>query len=333
MNYNDISKNGNKTEAFFSKLLLEMIKLETSNFVFSKLGKTMSLPKRQGTTKYTVRRYNHLPYDSATKHNLTDGVVPTALKAEAHTVTGVIKQKGAYIKFTDQVDMINFDSIKDVYLPELSRHAGEVVERDIIESLTDASEYFVGVGHTTINDITATDVLTFKDLRINKQVMSVYNRKGHKNFKGQFGAIVHNNVMQDLLDDPILVNKLLVPGQENKPMKEGSLVGYEVLGMYILPTLLAEIKKNATNIDVYTSYVVGNDPYMVLKLEDGSVKYYSTGDKATQSDPLNQVKTIGYKLWTGAKIIDPLAITKVYSASAYTAPTLTDTIGGPASQA
>ena len=75
---------------------------------------------------------------------------------------------------------------------------------------------------------------------------------------------------------------------------------------------------------------------MVLGLGGNNVKFYDTGFGADKSDPLGQKSTFGYKLWTGAKILDPLAITAIKSASAYDIALYndtTDTIGKAASQA
>ena len=309
-----LQRNNLSVPEYFSKRLLEMIKLEKSNFVFTNLGVEMNLPKNEGTKTFTVRRYNHLPVGN---HQLTEGVPPTALKAEGHKVSGVINQFGAVMDETDVAADIHFDNIKTVYQPELARHAAEVIERNVIASFSDASEYYVGTNNTSIDNITATDVVTFKDFRVVALTMSNANRKGHSRYGGKFVGVMHPNVMNDLLDDPVLVNKLLVPGNENGPIKQGTLAKYMAYGMYFTDTLVCPVTANSSDVNVYTSYVLGYQPYMVLGLGGQNVKFYDTGFTADKSDPLGQKATFGYKLWTGAKVIDPMAITRVYSASAY----------------
>lgn len=309
-----LQRNGLSVNEYFSKRLLEMIKLEKSNFVFTNLGVEMNLPKNEGTKTFTVRRYNHLPVGN---HLLTEGVPPTALRPEGHKVSGVINQYGALMEETDVAADIHFDNIKTVYQPELARHAAEVIERNVIASFSDASEYFVGTGNDDVDDIAATDVVTFKDFRVVALTMSNANRKGHSRYGGKFVGVMHPNVMNDLLDDPVLVNKLLVPGNENGPIKQGTLAKYMAYGMYFTDTLVCPVEANSSSVNVYTSYVLGYQPYMVLGLGGQNVKFYDTGFTADKSDPLGQKATFGYKLWTGAKVIDPLAITAVYSASAY----------------
>lgn len=327
-----LQKNGLSVQEYFSKRLLEMIKLEKSNFVFTNLGVEMNLPKNEGTKTYSVRRYNHLPVGN---HQLTEGVPPTALKPEGHKVSGVINQFGALMEETDVAADIHFDNIKTIYQPELARHAAEVIERNVVSSFTDASEYYVGTNHVKADDITAADTVTFKDFRVVALTMSNANRKGHSRYGGKFVGVMHPNVMNDLLDDPVLVNKLLVPGSENGPIKQGTLAKYMAYGMYFTDTLVCPVKANTGSVNVYTSYVLGFQPYMVLGLGGSNVKFYDTGFTADKSDPLGQKATFGYKLWTGAKVLDPMAITAIYSASAYDIALYNDTndtIGKAASQ-
>jgi N4-gp56 family major capsid protein len=318
----DAQINSNYTVEFWNKYLLGMIVLEQSNFVFSQLGKKVSIPKNAGTKTISLRRYNSLPVSGdLTSEKLSEGVAPTPLKIEAQKVQGTINQYGAYIKITDEVDDIHDDDIKSVYMPELARHASEVIERNVIASFADASEWFVA-SQTSIDSLTSstTHVLTLKEVRKAILSMKNYRRSGHVKFGGKPVLVVHINVMQDLLDDTDLKDKMLVPGNDNSPIKSGSLEQYKVYGFYLIETLIAEVQENGaspTPNNVYTSYLLGRDPYIVISLGGSNVKWYNTGFKAEKTDPLGQWATFGYKLWTGAKVIDPLAITKIYSVSAY----------------
>ena len=329
-----LQKNGISQNEYWSKRILAMIKLEKSNFVFSQLGNEVTIPLHEGTKTFTARRYNHLPYDNSGKHKLTEGVAPTALKPEAHKISGVVNQYGVVMEETDVATDVHFDNIKNIYQPELARHASEVRERNIVDSFTDASEYFVGVGNTAVDNIDASDVVTFKDFRTVALSMTNYNRRGHRKYNGKFVAVMHPNVMNDLLDDPVLVNKLLVPGNENGPIKQGTLAKYMAYGMYFTDSLICPVKANTGSVNVYTSYVLGQDPYMIISLGSSNVKFFDTGFTADKADPLAQKATFGYKMWTGAKVTDPMAITRVYSASGYdvVADFSSDNIGAAASQ-
>ena len=78
--------NGLYTDRYWSNRLLEMIKLERQNFVFSTLGKEVSLPKNQGTKTFSMRRYNSLPVsvdgNGIPTSKLAEGTAPTPLQIE-----------------------------------------------------------------------------------------------------------------------------------------------------------------------------------------------------------------------------------------------------------
>jgi hypothetical protein len=128
--------------------------------------------------------------------------------------------------------------------------------------------------------------------------------------------------MADLLDDEDLKDRLLNPGQENAPIKIGTLASYMFYGLTVMETLLAETELvpgagGVPAYNVYTSYLLGKDPYVVTKLGNGAIEWKMTGFEASKDDPLGQISTFGYRMWTGAKVIDPIAITKIYSVSNY----------------
>lgn len=388
-------QNDIKIDEYFAKRLLEMIKLEASNFVFSNLGKGITIPKNEGTTTITLRRYNSLPTRTLSgskpteggvaDERLVEGVANRPLQIEAHRVDVSVDQYGAWIELTDHVRDIHMDDIKTIYQPELARHAAEVRERAIMAKFSDASEYFMGGVATSEEELLPTNVLSMKQLRKVALSMRIHKRKGHSMFGGKPVGVLHPAVMEDLLDDEDLKDRLLNPGQENTPIKIGTLQSYQFYGMYVIDTLIADdsvvdisaatasvtvtsdaelaaaaspgniaevsgasvtgfangdiIKYNGTSWDkvseladytVYTSYFLGFEPYVVSSLGNGGVEWKMTGFEASKDDPLGQRATFGYKMWTGAKVIDPVAIVKLYSRSAYDlleGVTLTDTIG------
>jgi N4-gp56 family major capsid protein len=313
-------QNDIKRQEYWDNRILGMIKLESENFVFSRIGRPVEIPKNQGTTKFSMRRYNSLPY-RGTDELLTEGNPNTPLQVEAQRVDVEIDQFGAWIEVTDNVKDIHMDDVKRIYQPELARHAAEVRERNTISKFTDASTYFVGGVATAGAQLTDADILTMKDLRKVALFMKVHNRQGHPAFGGKPVTIVHSAVMNDLLDDEDLKERILLPGTENVPIKIGTLASYQFYGMYVSETLIAETStvtpQTGDPFTVYTSYMLGKDPFVIASLGGGSVEWHMTGYAAEKTDPLGQRATFGYKMWTGAAIVDPIAITKIYSRSNY----------------
>jgi N4-gp56 family major capsid protein len=369
-----VDRNEITQREYWDNRLLEIIKLNSSNYVFVNLGKEVTIPKNEGTLTISMRRYNSLPVRGLevgaivdglnTGEMLREGLANTPLKIEAQKVQASVDQFGAWISITDHVQDIHLDDIKTIYQPELADHAAKIRELNVLAKLEDASDFFVNAG-TTTETLVAADILTIQDLRVNALIMKNYNRMGHPKAQGKPLIVVHSNVMADLLDDEDLKDRLLNPGQENAPIKIGTLASYMFYGLTVMETLMAEVQTVAyeayadlaainalaaglkvpnkiyvatatglkyrwngtamvaiTNAstaayNVYTSYLLGKDPYIVTKLGAGAVEWKMTGFEASKDDPLGQTSTFGYRMWTGAKVIDPLAITKIYSRSNY----------------
>lgn len=315
----DLQKNGLTEDQYWAKTLQKMIVLERENFVFSKLAQKVSVPKKAGTKVWTARRYLHLPVD-LTKGRLAEGVAPTPMKVEGKTVSGTVNQYGAYIELTDVAEDIHFDDIFNIYQPELSRHAAETIERDLLNAIyAEASERFVGA-NTSVSTITASNKLTFDAVRRAWVRMKNHFRRGHGSTGGKPILVAHPNVLQDLLDDTALKDLIIVPGYDEKPIKSGSINQYVMYGIYFIESAVLEpTPEGANNANVYHSVLVGQDAFALLNLGASDVKWYKKGFVADSGDPLGQKSTLGYKLWTGGKVLDPMAITVIHSGSGFDA--------------
>lgn len=344
--------NINQAEYWISRLLT-MIKLEAEEFLFSKYGKEVTIPKNQGTTTISMRRYNSLPIrDISTAptnaaggealEKLYEGVPNKPLKVEAQKVQATVDQFGAWLEITDRVDDIHFDDIKREYQPELARHAAEVRERNVIAKIAaDCSVNYAGFVKTTEATLDSTDVLTLKDLRKMSLIMKVNKRKGNEKAGGKPITLVHPNVMADLMDDQDFSDRYMLAGQDNAPIKAGNLQGLSLYGMYVVETLSPSLVVTATHatngtINVYRSFMLGREPYAITSLGSSGIVWKETGFEAKKGDELGQTASIGYKMWHGAKTLDPIAIQRISSRSAYDV-SLTavssDPIGATADQA
>jgi N4-gp56 family major capsid protein len=342
-NRSTVERNEILQKEYWDNRLLEIIKLNSSNYVFVNLGREVTIPKNEGTLTISMRRYNSLPirssgtgedFDALGGEKLSEGTPNTPLKVEAQKVQASVGQFGAWISITDHVQDIHLDDIKTIYQPELADHAAKIRELDVLEQISaDASERWVGGEATSNAELVApgtvdgsgnslASILTIQELRLAALTMKNYNRMGHPKAQGKPLIVVHSNVMSDLLDDEDLKDRLLNPGQENAPIKIGTLASYMFYGLTVMETLLAETEtvpgaNGVPTYNVYTSYLLGKDPYVVTKLGTGAIEWKMTGFEASKDDPLGQVSTFGYRMWTGAKVIDPIAITKIYSVSNY----------------
>ena len=315
-----LQANGLSEDQFWSNTLQEMIAIKQDEFVFTKLAKKESVPKKAGTKRWTTRRYLSLPVNLA-KGELVEGVAPTPMTIEGKTVSATMKQYGAYIELTDVAEDIHFDDIMNIYQPELARHAAETVERDLIKAVKDeASEAFAGTA-ATVDAITSEDVIEFEDVRRAWLRMKNHLRKGHSFAGGKPVFVAHPNILQDLLDDKAVVADLIIqPGYDSKIIKTGSIAEYTVYCIYLIETNILEptLNKADTPVYVYDSSLVGANAFVQLTLGAGDVRWYRKNSSSVDSnDPLGQKATLGYKLWTGGKVIDPIAVNVIHSASTF----------------
>ena len=315
-----LQANGLSEDQFWSTSLQKMIVLERENLVFSKLAKKERIPKNAGTKIWTTRRYLHLPVDLA-KGLLAEGIAPTPMTVEGRTVSGTVNQYGAYIELTDVANDLHFDNIFNIYQPELARHAAETMERDLLAAiLAEASVRFVSTA-TAKGEVTSSMTVAFDDVRRMWTRMKNHFRRGHRLAGGKPIFVAHPNILQDLFDDTSVIKDLIiVPGYDEKIIKTGSINQYTVYGVYFMESYILEpVAEGLNSALVYPSILVGEDAFVQLDLGAGDVQWYKKGFVADSNDPLGQKATVGYKLWTGGKVIDPMAISVLYSGSDFDA--------------
>jgi len=72
----------------------------------------------------------------------------------------------------------------------------------------------------------------------------------------------------------------------------------------------------ATGLTVYPTFVFGKGGYGIVKLDDVQFTYLKTADK---SDPLNQLRVVGWKFYEGVLISNNLFFCRIESTSAFSA--------------
>jgi N4-gp56 family major capsid protein len=71
----------------------------------------------------------------------------------------------------------------------------------------------------------------------------------------------------------------------------------------------------ATGVTVYPTYVFGRGAYAQVKLKDVQITWL---DKADKSDPLNQLRVVGWKVFYGTLITNQQFMARIESSSAFT---------------
>lgn len=297
-------------EKIDSKILLRALTLSNDDRLLFRLGKKQKIQRNKGTNKITWRRYKPLPVAND-RHIITEGVNPDGMKVGSMSVSGTVAVYGDYIQVTRQTEAYNLDKLLVEYLPLITDHARETLElivRDAIEE--DGGHYYVVDDGETPgeNAIKATNILTIDIARVVANQMKVARRKPFVSNK--YAVVTSVEGMQDFLDDEKLEKKAMIPGNTNKPIKENGLESYDLYNLRFYEYNYPVIKANTSDVDVYHTYVFGEDAYAVLDLESAGIEMKRMGFEPKMGDNLGQIASLGWlTMGFGAKVLDPVACT------------------------
>lgn len=305
---------GLSNEKIDNNVLLRALAYSMADHVLYNLGDKQKVKRNAGTNKVQWRGYKPLPVAS-NRHIITEGVNPEGLKVGARTVTGTVAVYGAYLEVTRQVETYNLDQLLVEYGPLIVNHASETLElvtRDAIEE--DGGSYYVvdkGTVSPTEDSIKETNILTLDVCRIVANQMKVSRRKGHKKTGGsKYIVVTSTEGMQDLLDDENLLKRAMMPGKTNKPVMDNGLESYDVYNLRFIEYVYPVIKQNASNVDVYHTYVFGENAYAVMDLTSAGIEMKRFGFEAKKGDNLGQIASLGWiTMGFGAQVLDPIACT------------------------
>ena len=313
---------GLSNEKIDNNVLLRALAYSMSDHVLYNLGEKQKVKRNAGTNKVQWRGYKPLPV-ADNRHIITEGVNPEGMKVGARTVDGTVAVYGAYIEVTRQVETYNLDQLLVEYGPLIVNHASETLElvtRDAIEE--DGGNYYVvaeGTESPSEDAITANDILTLDVCRVVANQMKVSRRRGHKKAGGaKYIVITPTEGMQDLLDDESLLKKAMVPGNTNKPVMDNGLESYDVYNLRFIEYNYPVITENESGVQVYHTYVLGENAYAVMDLTSAGIEMKRFGFEAKKGDNLGQIASLGWiTMGFGAQVLDPIACTIISHAVAH----------------
>jgi N4-gp56 family major capsid protein len=279
-----------KPSAYYDKVLLKI--LRQSEFGFDKFAQKKPIPQGNGRT-VNFRKLGKL---APALTPLTEGVTPDGETASKTNITGTVEQYGSYMSFSDRVDFEEIDPVIEGYSVEQGFQAKETVDIIIREILAAGTNVRYANGKLTRATIATGDVFTIKDARkIVRQFKKTFVRPVTPN--GDYIAFISPDTAFDIMDDPQFV-KMMDYGNNVKPMMENEIgrlhrVRYvEITNAKVFPGA------GASAIDVHASIFIGKDAYGTTEISgQGNAKTIVKGlGSAGTADPLDQRKTIGWKL-------------------------------------
>ena len=294
------TKNLVRPEVFYSKQLLDTIRIDASEYKYYKLADES--PIQDKAEKLTVRRWAPL---QAHTTPLVEGIPPKSDKGSVEKYEMEAFQYGRYMEFTDKVDFTVVDPVIAHYTKEYSIVAIETLDMLAREELfSKAQQYFAGVAKGT-SDPMESLVLegangnpvcqpNLTDLRLIK--LSLQRRLVKPRSGGKYQVIVSPEFSYDMVEDPT-VRQFMTINQTTKDLYDGSVL-FPMFGLTFDESLIVPASgefKKVSNQDVVQKCmriyrpitsgetssgritVVGNYAYMTITEDDYLDLSASTG--------------------------------------------------------
>ena len=289
-----------------------LIRLAEPELVHDQFGQKRPIPKGNGKT-IEFRKFNALPAVPSDR-TLVEGITPTGQNYGVTAITATVVQYGGYITITDMLNLTAYDNQMQEIMKVLAAQAGQVsdkVTRDILAAGTNVMYAdHGGDGNDERSDLDVDDILTIEDI---KKAVRLLKRVNAKTIQGNYVAIVHPDVVYDLMNDSEWIDANQYAGSQ-------AIFNGEVGKMYgvrFVESTMAKIWK-PSSLPIYGTLVIAENAYGVTSLEGGGietiVKQLGSGGTA---DPLNQRSTAGWKLNKTAVILEQSYMVRIESAASF----------------
>ena len=294
------TKNLVRPEVFYSKQLLDTIRIGSDQYVYYRLADVS--PIQGKAEKLTVRRWSPLQAHTVP---LTEGIPPKSDKGSVEKYEMEAHQYGRYMEFTDKVDFAVVDPVIAHYSAEYSIVAIETLDMLAREELfSKAQPYYASSydsatdTYTPAADITGLTVDNSKpnmtDLRL--IILSLQRQLVKPRSGGKYKVICSPEFTYDMMSDPT-VEKFMRINQTTKDLYDGSVL-FPMFHMTFEETLIAPA--NGTFEDEVDGAIVKCKRLYALTADSPSTPTgLSAGDISTSGDysycTINETMTDYYK--------------------------------------
>lgn len=214
---NNAGKGSIAPELFYSKQLLETIRLGADQYPYYRLADSSPIPDKSG--KLQLRRWSPLQAHTVP---LTEGIPPKSDKGSVETYEIPTYQYGRYMEFSDKVDFMAVDPIIATYTKEYSIVAIETLDMLARDTLMSLAQVFFANQKANVERLDVKDKPSIADLRL--IILSMKKALVRPRLNGRFHVICSPEFTYDMITDPY-VEKFMQYNNSTKQMYEnGSLV-------------------------------------------------------------------------------------------------------------
>lgn len=219
-------------EAFYSKQLLDTIRIDESHYVYFRYAEAQPIQER--ADRLYLRRWSPLQAHTVP---LEEGVPPKSDKGSVKKYELVADQYGRYMEFTDKVDFKVVDPVVAHYSKEYAIVAIETLDLLARNALSLSAQRFYAGGGTSFDDLTFASTPNMLDLR--KIVLSMKRQLVKPRQNGRYHVIGSPEFFFDMIDDDIVKSYMSV-NQTTKTMFDDTMLvplfGMEFYETLVVPT-------------------------------------------------------------------------------------------------
>ena len=307
-----------------------------NNRTWAKYGQERFIASRSGVKQGFAFRYNNLALATTP---LTEGITPGGSNITREKVAFRVEQFGDYVEYTDQLDLFDVDNIKSEFLDILgdqAAHTLDVVVRDGIiggtnvifaNGAADRTALAAAVGIAGL--ATEADYAT-AELRLRKAKAKKFKGalNANKNIatagaRDAYICLIDPNRTQDFryarnADGTLFYpNFLSIEQYPNQAAAEEYEIG-RMGSVCFSETDQAALDDTGLR-DVYLDIVFGKDAYCNVSVngKGGTQTIVKPLGSGGSYDPLDQRGTIGWKAYSGSRILNNTFMVRVESGSMY----------------
>lgn len=254
-------------EVFYTKQLLDTIRIDANEFCYYRLAETMPIGDK--ADKLQLRRWSPLQAHTVP---LVEGIPPKSDKGSVEKYEISAAQYGRYMEFSDKVDFTIVDPMIAIYSKEYSIVAIETLDMLAREALLMGANPNYAGGAAGPQELTLKSTPSLEDLR--KIVLHMKRNLIKPRNNGRFHVIGSPEFYYDMIKDP-LVEQYMTINNTTKSMYDNARL-VPLFEMEFYETLVCP-----TNDDFYIPTKAGDDIVKAKVL-------YKEGGNASTDFPTNQ---------------------------------------------
>ena len=299
----------------------KFVEIHQEALVFEKYVGEVKLPANSGSTVRFPKKHRITPKNTL----LEEGKTPEPSKIQISSVTKSVEQHGDYVMFTDVAlgtsiyDLMAHARKDQAYQSAEIKNA--LIRDDILAGdgigLAYADKVVDGV-KTPVSGKAGLDINCKLTVDTVRKMITIMKRNNIKPAAGKdYVMFIHPDQWYDLTSDPAWED--MHKHADPTPLFDGEIG--RISGCRFVETTTTLVTREAEGKPaIYHSIVLGADAVDQIKMANGGVKTIGKGlGSGGTADPLNQRATVGWKMFYGSCVKDPLAVIELLTCSTYSA--------------